>query len=476
MTRLPAEFDSSADARVRWPGRRTTSQIVGMRSKPVSGTCWLGGSPPGWSGHHRRAEVRCVDHSMNRHACLVPLRLPDPQDEPHRLECRHVRGLVARVDDGQVDVDHRLGGEARDAGRPDVLQSEDPISEGVTTAVPASTSNTAGQAGSYSTTAIGAAGGGSPTHGSSSGSASSCRVISSFVATTVHLPVRRSRSYGVLTAPGRSTPVVAEPIDEGRGQPFRQDRGTPLADGQHRRVDRRARAERVPADRRAEFELPPRRPSRRPQRDGRRRRVPAGDLGLQHQVGPVGPASGPIEEQRQQLGGDPERWVRHDAVRLLREREPANVGLDHPHPIARPDGSKSIAEAAGPYRIGFDRPDAYAGRDDRTRQRARPGTDLDDEFTRFESERVDESLDQRRDQRGSSDRTSGVARRARSCAVARTRAITINVMTTTVVRRRRSIEAGLRPGRQVRVAQFDEALAAEARLVAAVHDGHREVT
>ena len=333
----------------RCPLRRgVQGEIVGVRSEPVTEHA-VADRLRAVRAPHVQIRARIVHEQT---PVLVPLRLPDPQDEPHRLECRHVCGLVARVDDGQVDVDHGLGGETRDPGRPDVLQSADPVSEGV------------------------------------------MKPISSFVATPVHLPFGGRDPMASHLAPAarpqssrsRSTKVGASRSGRIAGRRLRMVSTAAST--------RWARSERVPADRLAEFELPPRRPARRPQGDGRRRRVPAGDLGLQHQVGPVGPAPRPIEEQRQQLGRDPERWVRHDAVRLLRGREPTNVGLDHPHPNARPDGSKTITQPAGPYRIGFDRPEAYAGRDDRTRQRAGACTDLDDEFTRFESERVDESPDQ----------------------------------------------------------------------------------
>ena len=89
-----------------------------------------GGSPPDCPGHQTWRFAR--GSSIDRHRCSCHFGSRIRRTNPTASSARHVRGLVARVDDGQVDVDHRLGGEARDAGRADVLQSEDSISEGVT--------------------------------------------------------------------------------------------------------------------------------------------------------------------------------------------------------------------------------------------------------------------------------------------------------------------------------------------------------
>jgi hypothetical protein len=59
----------------------------------------------------------------------VPARLADAKGEPVAFERRDVRRLVARIGDGQIDVDDRFGGQIRDARRSDVLDRERSVSE-----------------------------------------------------------------------------------------------------------------------------------------------------------------------------------------------------------------------------------------------------------------------------------------------------------------------------------------------------------
>src|SRR5690625_1889567 len=56
-------------------------------------------------------------------------RLARPQDEPQRLQGRPVGRLVVEPGDGDEEVEHRLGREPRDGGRPDVLQPDRGIRE-----------------------------------------------------------------------------------------------------------------------------------------------------------------------------------------------------------------------------------------------------------------------------------------------------------------------------------------------------------
>ena len=60
---------------------------------------------------------------------LVPPRLANREYEARPFERRHIGGLVARVADGQVDIDDRLGRQAGDARRSDVLQCDHAIAE-----------------------------------------------------------------------------------------------------------------------------------------------------------------------------------------------------------------------------------------------------------------------------------------------------------------------------------------------------------
>ena len=60
---------------------------------------------------------------------LVPVGLPDPEDVPDRLELRHVRALVGRVGDDEVDVDPRFRSETGDGRRADVIQLQNGVAE-----------------------------------------------------------------------------------------------------------------------------------------------------------------------------------------------------------------------------------------------------------------------------------------------------------------------------------------------------------
>ena len=59
------------------------------------------------------------------------------------------------------------------------------------------------------------------------------------------------------------------------------------------------------------------------------------DLELEDR-GPLGSGrAGSIEEQPEQFGRDTERWIRDDSIRILRQSQATDVGLDHPHPGVR---------------------------------------------------------------------------------------------------------------------------------------------
>ena len=335
--------------------RRSRSPIIRMRPQPVA--------------EHpvadRLGAVRTPDVEVRprivsmKTPMLVPLRLADPQDEAHHFECaartRPRRSSRRRSGRCRSPAWRRAPG--RWSSRRARVRA--PCRRGRHGSVrPDPRTPPARRV--ASTTSIGAAGGGPPTHVSSSGSASSCRVISSYDATTVHLPVQRSRSYGVLTAAGAARPpVVAEPLDERRRQPFRQDRRAPLADRQHRRIDRRSGAERAAADRRAEFELPPRCPPRRPQRDGRCRWRACGRprTGRSGRLGPVR-APGRSSSSPSSSVVIPNGGFATTRYGSFGSREPADVGLDHPDPIALRRRVRSrVAQSSCPHGIRFDRPD-----------------------------------------------------------------------------------------------------------------------
>ena len=52
----------------------------------------------------------------------MPATLTQNEPETGRFQSRHVGRLVGGVGDGEVDVDHRLGGQARHRCRPDVVE------------------------------------------------------------------------------------------------------------------------------------------------------------------------------------------------------------------------------------------------------------------------------------------------------------------------------------------------------------------
>ena len=388
----PSAFAAAADLRFDLGERSRSSgwsrsQSRNMRWRIASG---LLGTPD--------VEVRPRIVTLET-AMLVPRRLPDPEHEPDAFERRDVRRLVARVSHGQVDVDRPAWHRGPDARRTDVLQSEHPVAEGVTHAVRASTSNTAGQARVGRRPRRSAAVGGGPTDpgGSSSGSMSSCRVTRSFVATTCTSPCRPSRSMASPGARPRSIPSRSRSsLDEGRSQTLRQDRGPPLANRQHRRIDGRARAERI---------LPIVWPSSN-SHHGAHPAVRSATGGvaaclratssLEHQIGPVGPTPGSIEQQRQQLGGDPNGGLATTRYGSFGNRRPTNVRLDHPHPaVVRPDGRIGRGGARPtPDPVRPPTPWLRSAAIGRVRAPL-PATHIDDEVVRARVPAADEPLDQR---------------------------------------------------------------------------------
>ncbi len=97
----------------------------------------------------------------------------------------------------------------------------------------------------------------------------------------------------------------------------------------------------------------------------------------------------------------------------------------------------------GPDEIAFDRPQTHAGLDERTRQHSRPRLRSRRRVRRHAGRGGRRSVRSAADQRGSSDRTNDAAGPVRSCA-ARTRTVTIIIMTSTVATPRRASRASCR--------------------------------
>lgn len=188
-------------------------------------------------------------------------------------------------------------------------------------------------------------------------------------------------------------PRRPEGVAQPRRQPRRQDVRSPSVDPEDRGVDGGTGTERGSIDHGAEVEFPPRGPGRRAQRRRRRPAVLDGDLALEDQVGTIGASVGVVEQHRQDLGRQPERWVRDDPVRHAGEAELAQVGLEDPSRRRIAPSVEISPQPLGPRRVALDGPHVDARLQEGERQRAGTGAQLDDELTGDEIERTDEPVD-----------------------------------------------------------------------------------
>lgn len=96
-----------------------------------------------------------------------------------------------------------------------------------------------------------------------------------------------------------------------------------------------------------------------------------------------------MEEAANDLGAGSERWVRDDVEAA--PREPKVPGVDS-HDRDGVEVAEPGAESADTIGVEFDRDDAMAGRNERSRDRPVTGADIDDESMRWEVGVGDESF------------------------------------------------------------------------------------
>ncbi len=151
--------------------------------------------------------------------------------------------------------------------------------------------------------------------------------------------------------------------------------------------------ERSSVDGRTQVKLPPRCPRRRAQRRRRQAAVFHSDLALHDEVDALRSLVRSVQESREDLGGEIERWVCDHAERCPRQAQSTEVGLDDPGTAGGIRIHHAVTQLLRPDGIVFHRPDLGACVEEWKSQGTRAGAEIDDEFTGAHVERTDEPFD-----------------------------------------------------------------------------------
>ena len=179
---------------------------------------------------------------------------------------------------------------------------------------------------------------------------------------------------------GRSVrPRRSQQLAQSWCQPRRQHWRVPSNDRERGRVDARSWPERSSVDGRPQVKLPPRCPRCGAQRRRRPTAVLHRDLELHDQVDAIWTTVGGVQESGEDLGREPEGWVRDDTKRCRWQAQSTEICLDDARSAVGAPRLHDLAQPLGPDGVALHRPHLDACAEQRKRQRTRAGAELDDD-------------------------------------------------------------------------------------------------